>query len=461
MIAINTLINLSTTLLLLASSPSLIAADLTPAVDTKSCFQLSQQSTCTPWFKNLPQSSSPSSFSLPLLASLLPSLGSDVTTPTAFESAISQLRYAASWSQQYACDGLNTGSIQQSGFPIRFAESYGCSTILNDAIRGSSHLGTCNTPQQAVSMLPLCKETCLAFQSSFASALGDAKICKNVDNNSAAALNRLVQQTVYKTLCDGLKSFNDVGSSGCVRFSYGDFASCGFGNTTTGLANAKTYCQSSQDQCCSYLGASTQTVASILGGGGGSGTTSTTGSSNAVLVGTIIGTLVLVLGGAAAAYFFYNKKRNNEMSDPVKGGFSSGNRTGNGKGGLVLGAGSRLSFAPASRRGNQPIQLVEMESGEVSPQLSSGNNNGFSLPGKAANITSVLPERVPTAHRKMGPNAAADVGSTVGRGLSVKKGGVSSEQQQGQQGDWGSLSRSLARTPAGAQFLNNNNGNGK
>ncbi|KAJ3396689.1 hypothetical protein HDV05_003136, partial [Chytridiales sp. JEL 0842] len=238
--------------------------------------------------------------------------------------------------------------------------------VLRGAIGVSS---TCVEKEKVVKLPQLCKETCMAFQDSFLKARSDASVCQSQTEASARALQGFQNQVqVLASMCGLLRSKNDPvpeNSLPCVEMSLSDWASCGFGNTTTGLAAARSFCSTSpNEKCCTFLGSSPNQISASLGSPVSSGLkpgSSSNSDNTGLLVGSLLGTLALVLIVGGVVYKFYKKKR--ALDSAGKGGFSTatsdeGIRTATSKG-LIVGARSRLSFAPSKRGGNafQELQL--------------------------------------------------------------------------------------------------------
>jgi hypothetical protein len=293
----------------------------------------------------------------------------------------------------------------------------------------------------------------------------------------------------------------------------------GFGNTTAGLTLANSYCDAQaadkKEKCCSFLGKPATTINLALGGpissgirtgANGSSGGAVGGDSAGLLSGLLIGTLVLVLGAGGAVYHFYRRRRQIDEKDGA-GGFggnadssSEGIRTATSKG-LIVGARSRLSFAP-SRRGGNPYAELETHALKDLPNNPSipekyqqsqksavpnspvvgnnnNNNNTDSLTRKklGPNATSALNQfsRKPTlngapqngslTHRNAPQQPHRQNSSDVynyppsspssATATAAAQGGNGGNGSNGGGGEWGSLARSLARTPQGREIFQN------
>ncbi|KAI9336611.1 hypothetical protein DFJ73DRAFT_763599 [Zopfochytrium polystomum] len=372
-------------------------------VNSTACFSIETTAVCTPWPAYVQD------FRLPALAKWMASLGSSVSDAASFDAAIQSLNFASSWPTSFGCKNLSV-SNNAGVFPVRFAESYACASTIVNAVRGSSATD-CISQADAKAVPSLCKETCLAFSSSFGQLRSNAAVCSsgaNIDAGQNAAY--VTENTTLAAICSPLPSVNDLvnGRPTCVSYTFRDFASCGFGNTTAGLTAATAYCnaQSTKDACCSYIGAPPNVVARVLGYTGASGTlpgSEGTSSATPILIGSLVGAVAIVAIAATAAYFLYRRKR----MAYGRGGFVGADGSGGEeteletKTGIVVGARSRLSFLPQRgvHFGGGPSSPpgAGLRSG-ISPVL--GNNGGYAPMGGSAGPS--------TLSRKLGPNASAE-----------------------------------------------------
>ncbi|KAI9365430.1 hypothetical protein DFJ73DRAFT_807711 [Zopfochytrium polystomum] len=389
------------------------------------CFNLTSSATCLQWVAAMQP------LALPNMAAVLVDLGSSalqINSVASFDSAIETLRFTDNWASLFGCSGLSSIPASRP-FPVRFAESYACASTLSNVVRGSSAA----FPQcvmgsgGAVKVRSLCKETCVAFATSFAAlrnenGTANANCQSDGDAGTQAVQSFQTQSLVFSDLCKILKSSNDPVADGdlpCVKMSLRDFVSCGFGNNTAGLAAAKTYCDglTNKDTCCSYLGASVEAANVALGGTIRSGAT---GSANpAADAGTIIGILVAAIVAVGAAfgitYKYYRTKRNRETPAGFVGS-NGGPAVGPGgkvPNGIVVGAGSRLSFAPSNRRYQN---LHELSGGGSQATITPPRKAASLGPGAYGNSPS------PASSKRLGPNAAGDFGSfgSLGRSEEVQ-----------------------------------------
>ncbi|KAJ3191972.1 hypothetical protein HK101_007220 [Irineochytrium annulatum] len=416
------------------------------------CIDLSATAACQQWAIAL------NPMSIPAMSSLIPALAG-VTDLPSFDAAITSLNlFTQTWSQTLQCPKL--GLSASAAYPLRYAESFLCGSALTDAIRGGVGVTPCVTQQQVTALPPLCKETCNFFHDSLLALEG-----------CAASGEKNVYASAIANVCASLRASTDpvpTGQSPCVMSSYRDFASCGFGNSTAGIEQARSYCgNNASDPCCNYINQPASSLYNVIGAQFVPPTPPSTAPSVMVIVLSVIFSLVAVVAGIGAFVYFKRRSDNQTIGrGQGKGGFGARGvaeplgRKGSQKG-IVLGSRSRLSFAPQRRNTSELRDEPQSPASPVyDPKLSAPRGLGGNSVGR----------RQDTVTKKLGPTAATDLStgtantrtrnrapnplddsnkSSIGRegqqqGRQQQKGGAINDEE------WGSLARSIQTAPAGA-----------
>ncbi|KAJ3099143.1 hypothetical protein HDU97_003441 [Phlyctochytrium planicorne] len=363
-----------------------------------SCINLKGTTQCPQWSQAIQP------LQVSSLLTYTPLLPATITDASSFDLTLQALPFLQTWGQRMQCPGLSTAPTDASLYPIRFAESFQCGATMSNLIKGTLGVSKECYPQSKVAAVPaLCRETCQGFLEGLKAVLGDASVCGgNVTEQVKRERNTYVG--IVNDVCQNLRGKDEPtpsGSSACVQMTFRDFVSCGFGNSTSGIAKARSYCSSRSDPCCSYLAADATAANNVVGNTFGSSARSSTDSSSLVIPVVVVCGLILVLGCFGGAYWFYKRRRDNDTLGigKGKGGFGNAGTLGvDGSKGLVLGARSRLSFVRKGKADDVPdfSKLAESQP----------------LPGQASLPTrknTVNGESVPSLSRKLGPTAAADV----------------------------------------------------
>ncbi|KAI8831402.1 hypothetical protein BC829DRAFT_449378 [Chytridium lagenaria] len=348
-----------------------------------SCIYLNGTTACPQWAQSIqPLQISSLVTYLPFLS---PQGSPSLTTGVqAFDSLILSLPLTTLWGRRMGCPLIATPPTDTTSYPLRFAESFTCGSVVSNAVKG----GVCVDSEKVGKLPSLCRETCTAFLESLERTLRE---CGNP--SATERKEREVYLGMVGSVCEGLRSVSEpipVGSSKCVE---------SFGNSTAGITSARTYCASNPSQsCCSYLSSDAATANRIVGNIYGSGARTVQDNPPLIISTVLIGGLLFVTLASFLSYRFYRRRNDDDAaSRAAKSGFGSAGSLGiDGTKGLVLGARSRLSF----------VRKVEIPDHPLAP-----------LPGGSTQ-RKPAPQRNPSMRdpnqnslsKRLGPTAAGDVG---------------------------------------------------